>query len=153
MFGRILTFCVLVTVTAMGMEAADPVGKVYKVLPHLLDRDGLHTRAPSLFERDAYQAYLRKNLEEVSGVRFDVLWKAKKTTTKRVQVILELRTKKRNSTDPVVISKEFKQGFFRKWSSVLYSGKMFQEGGMVTAWRLSLWDGDRLLDDQKSFLW
>lgn len=137
----------------ISLVTAEPVGRVYKVLPHLLDREGLHTRAPSLFERDAYQNYLRRNPEEVSGVRFDVHWKARKTIEDKVQVILELRTEKRGSTHPIVISGDFQPGFFGRWSALSYEGRAFREAGMVRAWRVTLWDGDRLLGEQKSFLW
>ena len=51
-------------------------GKVLKVLPHFLDRDGKHALSPSLYERDAYQAHLRKNPAEISALRFDVNWSA-----------------------------------------------------------------------------
>ena len=32
--------------------------------------------SPSLFDRDAYQAYLRQHTNEISAIRFDVLWSA-----------------------------------------------------------------------------
>ena len=48
--------------------------RISKVLPHLLDKQGLHTLSPSLLERDAYQAQLRSNPDQCSGIRFDVKW-------------------------------------------------------------------------------
>ena len=51
-------------------HAAD--AKVRKVLPSLVDLEGRASLHPSLYERDAYQAYLRKNPELVGGMRFDV---------------------------------------------------------------------------------
>ena len=32
-------------------------------------------------------------------------------------------------------------------------GEEFRSGGLVSAWRVSLWDGDQLLAEKKSFLW
>ena len=32
-------------------------------------------------------------------------------------------------------------------------GEDFRAGGTVTAWRVSLWDGDQLVAEKKSFLW
>jgi hypothetical protein len=32
-------------------------------------------------------------------------------------------------------------------------GEDFRSGGSVTAWRVSLWDGDQLVAEKKSFLW
>jgi len=66
------------------MLAADAVtGKVVKVLPFFLDAQGRIAKSPSLFDRDVYQAYLREHTNEVSGVRFDVLWKAGKSADEK----------------------------------------------------------------------
>ena len=35
-------------------------------------------KSPSLFDRDAYQAYLREHTNEVSAMRFDIQWQAAK---------------------------------------------------------------------------
>ena len=52
--------------------AADAVtGRVIKLLPLLLDKQGQDSTSPSLFDRDAYQAHLRENPTNVFGVRFD----------------------------------------------------------------------------------
>ena len=48
----------------MASQASAATGRVLKVLPHLLDTNGLHTLKPSLYERDAYQAYLRKHPDD-----------------------------------------------------------------------------------------
>jgi hypothetical protein len=32
-------------------------------------------------------------------------------------------------------------------------GEEFRSGGRVSAWRVSLWDGDQLVAEKKSFLW
>jgi hypothetical protein len=32
-------------------------------------------------------------------------------------------------------------------------GEEFRSGGSVSAWRVSLWDGDQLVAEKKSFLW
>jgi hypothetical protein len=32
-------------------------------------------------------------------------------------------------------------------------GEEFRSGGIVSAWRVSLWDGDHLVAQKKSFLW
>jgi len=57
--------------------ASDAVsGRVVKVLPLLLDRKGRDAVSPSLYDRDAYQVYLRQHTNEISAIRFDVLWKA-----------------------------------------------------------------------------
>ena len=141
MIGRL--WPALLVFLMLNLQAAEPVGKVYKVLPHLLDQDGL----------DAYQAFLRNHPESVSGVRFDIQWKARKLLSEKAQVILEIRTRQSGSMKPVVLSEDVKPGFFRRWSKITFSGQSYQKNGPVTAWRVSLWDGELLLDEQKSFLW
>jgi len=32
-------------------------------------------------------------------------------------------------------------------------GEEFRSGGVISAWRVSLWDGDHLVGEKKSFLW
>ena len=65
----------------MAAPAADTVtGRVIKVLPFLLDQQGRNATSPSLFDRDAYQAFLREHGTNVSAVRFDVLWQATKAS-------------------------------------------------------------------------
>ena len=36
---------------------------------------------------------------------------------------------------------------------VSLSGEEYQKLGELSAWRATLWEGDRLLAEQKSFLW
>ena len=67
-----LTAVLLVLGLAVTTAQANP--KISKVLPHWLDKQGRHTLSPSLFERDAYQAQLRANPDQRSGIRFDVKW-------------------------------------------------------------------------------
>ena len=70
-------------------DAAD--AKVRKVLPSLVDLEGRASLHPSLYERDAYQAYLRKNPELVGGMRFDVHWSAPVAKAQPLELRLELR--------------------------------------------------------------
>src|SRR2546423_2524757 len=69
-------FLLLCFVTAEDCACA-ATGRVIKVLPHFVDDQGRHTLAPSLYERDAYQAFLREHPDKRSGMRFDVQWKKK----------------------------------------------------------------------------
>ena len=73
------------------LTANASTGKVLKVLPHFLDTNGLHTLSPSLYERDAYQAYLRQHPEKRSGIRFDVQWKTKPPIAGTLRLIIEMR--------------------------------------------------------------
>ena len=117
---------------AWSAEAA--TGRVIKVLPHFLDYRGRHALSPSLYERDGYQAFLRKNPTNIFGLRFDVQWRTKGSVWGAVRLKVEL--------------KGIAQGNLPKQLELERS-----ELGEVTAWRVTLWEGGQLLGEQKSFLW
>jgi len=131
-------------------EAA--TARIIKVLPHLLDRDGRHSLSPSLYERDAYQHFLRKNPDKCSGLRFDVHWKAKAADGSRLKLRIEVRGS--NTTEPSVREEPAPRNhWYHRWSSIALDGEAYQQLGEVIAWRATLWEGDNLLAQQKSFLW
>ena len=66
-------------------------GHIVKVLPLLLNQRGQDALSPSLYDRDAYQAYLRIHTNEISAIRFDVLWSASRTHETNLTLRLELR--------------------------------------------------------------
>ena len=126
--------------------------EIIKVLPHLLDRDGRHTLSPSLYERDAYQAFLRKNPDQCRGLRFDIQWKAKGVAGTRLLLRVEIRGSK--EAKPVLLEQPaLSNHWYRRWSSLPVVGDSYRKVGDVIAWRATLWEGDRLLAEQKSFLW
>lgn len=134
------------------MAAPSQLGRVIKVLPLYLDKAGQHTVSPSLYARDAYQAELRKNLDRCSGLLFDVQWKA--ITSRPLKLRVEMRGRLEKQTTSAVIEEEVRyRGFFSKWAKLKLVGEGFKKFGELTAWRVSLWDGDQLLSEQKSFLW
>ena len=128
--------------------AAHAEAKISKVLPHWLDKQGRHTLSPSLFERDAYQAQLRANPDQRSGIRFDVKWTGAGSKLK-LQVELQIA----DAAKPVVLSQPLKTGRRGGWSAVTLDGDRFKVLGKIVAWRASLLDGDKTLAEQKSFLW
>jgi hypothetical protein len=136
-------------------RAADAVaGKVVKVLPFLVDQQGRIAKSPSLFDRDAYQAYLRAHPNLVSGIRYDVLWSAKNAGESKLKLRIELRGLDTSKLPKFkTLETEVKPGFFRQWTELTLSGEEFKNFGSVTAWRATLWDGDRQVAEQKSFLW
>ncbi len=125
--------------------------KIYKVLPHFIDRNGKHALSPSLYERDAYQAQLRANPELRRGLRFDVHWKAKQAETLRLRV--EMRGGKEKEPTTFVAETPLKPRWLSKWSSVAVEGDDYKSFGDLLAWRATLWQGDHMLAEQKSFLW
>jgi hypothetical protein len=129
-------------------------GRVIKVLPLLLDRQGRDALTPSLFERDAYQAFLHQHTNDISALRLDILWKASNAKNEPLKLRAELRgvgpdgMPQRMTLETPVTPK-----FFRSWTPLKLAGKDLKNFGSLVAWRVTLWDGDRLLGEQKSFLW
>ncbi len=142
-----------------GPVAAATEGRVLKVLPQLLDKKGRNSVTPSLYDRDAYQAYLRLHPAEISAFRFAVQWKAKAPESQPLKLRVEMRGAARDLTQvdsprQTTLEQEVRQHhWFSHWASVNLSAAQYKSFGEVTAWRVTLWDGDRLLSEQKSFLW
>jgi hypothetical protein len=148
----LMIFLLLGSLSAV--SAADAVtGRVVKVLPLFLDQKGRDAISPSLYDRDAYQAFLRQHTNEISAIRFDVLWKAS-DAGKKLKLRVELRgigaggMPKQTALEQTVTPK-----IFRSWTSLTLGGADRQDFGEVVSWRATLWSGDDLLDEQKSFLW
>jgi hypothetical protein len=126
--------------------------KVLKVLPHFLDRQGRHTQSPSLYERDAYQAQLRRNPQLRAGLRFDVLLRAPRSP--RLVLQAELRgTLDNKPTTATIRSPLPAHSGGREWESATLEGEDYRKMGEMLAWRVTIWEGETLLAEQKSFLW
>jgi hypothetical protein len=133
---------------------AAKTGRVVKVLPLFLDLQGHDAVSPSLYDRDAYQSYLRQHTNEVSAIRFDVLWKTSNLSGAKLKLRAELRGVGEHSLPrQTVLEKEVAPGFFRSWTSLKLEGDELKNFGSLVAWRVTLWNGDQLLGEQKSFLW
>ena len=149
-------FVSLILLFSLGLafSASAASGKIVKVLPHFLDAKGQHTTSPSLYDRDAYQAMLRKNPDKVSGIRYDVQWRARGTAGP-VKLRVELRGIAQGNlprAKTIEATVDAGRGSSR-WNGVALTGEDYQGFGQVTAWRVTLWDGETQLGEQKSFLW
>ena len=124
-FMRALLILLLTLGLFVTAGAADAVtGRVGKVLPFLLDQQGRSALSPSLFDRDAYQAQLRRHTNLVSTIRYDVLWSAKNAGEARLKLRLELRGVDTASRPKLkTLEKEVTPGFFRKWTSFTLPGE------------------------------
>src|SRR5687767_1325649 len=140
----------LLLLLAMPLMAAE--GKIRKVLPHFVDTEGRHTLSPSLYERDAYQAVLRNNPAQRDGLRFDVQWKAHKSPALKLRVDMR-GSKNEQATNFTIESPVKAPAIFSKWSALTVRGTNYASVGELRSWRATLWDGDQLLAEQKSFLW
>ena len=142
----------LVLAAGFAFNAGAATARIVKVLPHLLDNEGRHTLSPSLYERDAYQAFLRKNPGKCSGLRFDVQWKVKAADWSQLRLRLEIRGSKEGK--PFVLDQPARRNhWYNRWSSLTLDGESYQKAADVISWRATLWEGDKLLAEQKSFLW
>jgi hypothetical protein len=147
----------IIFLLAATLSAVAATGRVVKVLPHYLDLKGRHSLSPSLYDRDAYQAQLRQHPEQRSGLRFDVLWRGRAPGGTPLTLRAELRgTAKGNLPTQTTIETEVKvgkSGSTSRWAKLTLAGEDYKEFGDVTAWRVTLWNGDQLVAEQKSFLW
>jgi hypothetical protein len=135
--------------------ATAAAGRVCKVLPQLLDDKGRQALSPSLYDRDAYQAFLRRNPAKCSGLRFAIQWKAKVPESEQLKLRVELRGTANGDTpkEAVLETIVHQRHWFSHWESLVLGGDKYKAFGEVTAWRVTLWDGNELLGEQKSFLW
>jgi hypothetical protein len=152
---RVLLIFLAMLGLVAGVHAADAVaGRIVKVLPLFLDQQGRDALSPSLFDRDAYQARMREHATNVSAIRFDVLWKAAKAPDEKIKIAVELRGVGTNSVPKLqTLATNVVPGRFRQWTAIPLAGDDYKNFGAVVAWRVRLWNGDRMLGEQKSFLW
>jgi hypothetical protein len=129
-------------------------GHIVKVLPLFLNLNGQDALSPSLYDRDAYQVYLRVHTNEVSAIRFDVLWSTSNADNTNLTLRLELRGIGQNGVPRLsTLEQAVTSHYFRHWTSLPLAGDEYKNFGEVVAWRATLWSGPKLLSEQKSFLW
>jgi hypothetical protein len=136
-------------------SASDAVtGHIVKVLPLFLDLNAQDAISPSLYDRDAYQLYLRNHTNEISAMRFDVLWSTSNAGTNDLGLRLELRgVGPEGVPRQTTLEQTVAPHYFHHWTSLPFAGGDYKNFGTVVAWRATLWSGPKLLDEQKSFLW
>lgn len=131
-----------------------PTGSIVKVLSLFMDTNGAVATSPSLFDRDAYQAWLREHTNSISGIRFDVCWKARQARGATLRVRMELRgTGVGGMPTETVLEATVKPRMFHHWISLTLTGSEYKRLGPVAAWRATLWNGQQKISEQKSFLW
>ena len=151
---RVLAALLFAAVLLPGSHARAAEAKIRKVLPHLMDEKGRISIKPGLFDRDGYQQTLRQSPHRVSGIRFDVQWKAPRQKRDALVIRIELRTAKGEPGSTTVVQAPTRDNHrIGGWSSVTLKEEDYAKTGEVLAWRAVLMDGDRELAEQKSFLW
>jgi hypothetical protein len=145
---------VILLLLGLALSATAATGRVMKVLPHFLDLEGRTSLSPSLYDRDAYQARLRLHPEQRSGMRFDIFWRGRSQLPETARLRVELRgTAKGNLPGELILETEVVMTGTSHWTALTLTGEKYRNFGEVTAWRVTLWNGDELLGEQKSFLW
>lgn len=135
---------------------AAATGSLLKVLPEFLDLKGRNSLSPSLYERDVYQATLREHRERRSGMRFYIQWKSREPVWEPMLVRLELRgIAQGNLPRQLTLERPVPNpgGALSHWVDITLSGNAYKDFGSVTAWRVTLWEGQKLVGRQQSFLW
>jgi len=151
----------LISLALLGVVAAAPAadadavtGRIIKVLPFFLDLQGRNATSPSLFDRDAYQAFLVQHTNDISALRFDVQWKATRSPDEKIKIAIELRGIGTNSVPKLeTLETNVVPGKYRQWTAIPLAGGDYRNVGTVVAWRVRLWNDSQLLGEQKSFLW
>ena len=152
---RLFFWLLLSCLFTVAVPAGAATGRVIKVLPHFLDLKGRRALSPSLYERDAYQAWLREHPAERSGLRFDIQWKARGAGDAPLKLRVEARgvVREGRPQQAVLDQQVVFKGWLNQWNSAALTGEDYKSLGEVTAWRVTLWEQDHLLGEQKSFLW
>jgi hypothetical protein len=150
---RLLLILMLLGANTLWAGQSVSPGRIIKTLPLLLDKKGHDALSPSLFDRDAYQAYLLQHTNEISALRFDILWQVKPVAA-HWKLRLELRGV-RGDGNPrqQTLETDIKPPAFRHWDSMTLGGTDYQKIGQVVAWRATMWQDDIKVSEQKSFLW
>ncbi len=152
---RLCIWLVVAGWVAWGPSAQAATGRVIKVLPQFLDLKGRASLSASLYERDTYQASLRQHTNLCSGMRFMVQWKTKGQVTAPLKLRIELRGIARGDYPKQLTLEQAVEakGRFSHWAEIKLTGEEYKKFGEVTAWRGTLWEGEKQLGEQKSFLW
>jgi hypothetical protein len=156
---RVIVCSVLFLSAVAGHVRADSnpnviTGSVIKVLPLLMDTNDEVAPSPSLFDRDAYQAYLLDHTNQISGVRFEICWKARHARGASLKLRVELRGVAASGLPTqTALEQTIMPKWFHRWTSLTLNGPGYKNFGKVAAWRTTLWSGNQLLGEQQSFLW
>ncbi len=152
---RRVLFFLFLCLALIPIQVPAASGKLIKVLPQFLDLKGRNALSPSLYDRDAYQAILRQNPDRRSGLRFATQWKTKGVIWGDLKIVVEMRGVAQGDLPAqlVVERNAIPSRWLTTWTNVEVTGDEYKTLGEITAWRVSLWEGEKFLAEQKSFLW
>ncbi|HTG45512.1 MAG TPA: hypothetical protein VK633_13380, partial [Verrucomicrobiae bacterium] len=133
----ILRLCITTWLLSCSLGFAGET-RIIKVLPQLLDLHGRNAINPSLFDRDAYQLYLRQNPTNISALRFEVQYKAK-TIEGSLLLRLELRGSKTELGKRHIFETQVKPSrWFASWGRIQLDQSTSEMLGSLVGWRATL---------------
>lgn len=92
MVGIFLTGCLAPKLDDPSAEKLPSAGRhLKKVLFFWLDEKGQYAQHPSMFERDAYQAFLRENPEEIHGLKVATLLAGTRSKLAKGELVLKIK--------------------------------------------------------------
>lgn len=153
---QFLAGLIVIGILVATQVAPGATGSLLKVLPEFLDLKGRNSLSPSLYERDVYQASLRDHPERRSGIRFYIEWRSRKPLWEPLLVRLELRGAAQGRLPRQLVlerSAANPGGPLSHWVEIPLTGDQYKSFGSVTAWRVTLWEGQTLIGREQSFLW
>jgi hypothetical protein len=87
-------------------------------------------------------------------LRVEVEYKAKGFDWEKTKLRAELRGLVTNVIETVTLEAPVKKsGLFDNWAEFNINGDQYKKFGELVAWRVTLWEGDRQVSQQQSFLW
>lgn len=87
-------------------------------------------------------------------MRFDINWRVRSVKQTNFRLKLELRgIAQGNLPRQKTLERQVTGGSSARWAQIRLAGEDYRELGEITAWRVTLWEGDELLAEQASFLW
>jgi hypothetical protein len=153
---RFLASLVIMGILGANLPVVAASSSLIKVLPEFLDLKGRNSLSPSLYERDVYQVTLREHPERRSGIRFYIQWKTRKPAWEPLLARVELRGIAEGKLPRQrILEREVPNpgGALSHWTEITLSGEEYKKFGSITAWRVTLWEGQTLIGQQQSFLW
>src|SRR2546427_652823 len=99
--------------------------------------------------------WMSKRIAERSAIRFDIQWKSKGPVWEPLKLKLELRgIAEGNLPRQLTLEQPVEPtGWLGRWTGLTLGGQDYKTFGEVIAWRVTLWENDQLIGEQKSFLW
>jgi hypothetical protein len=84
-----------------------------------------------------------------------VQWKTKGAPAGPIKLRVEARGMIHGKTpEELALEKTVEPGgWFNHWTGITLSTNEFRKLGAPTAWRVTIWENDQLLGEQRSFLW